>query len=190
MEMFVYLKKCFRLSGYLEFDGPNGRCIALALRLFGVLSSLHTITAAIWFVVLEPASFAEKTKSLEGAVCLGYIFSIHVILTLRRAEFFDMMELIEATVAKRSYKNCLAVAFGCGWLDFNSFLVAESGQATAITNVYTDTNDKIENMMRRAVSVGKVLFPLLIFPIMTQSYVEYYVLDRGEDAFKLTFQSS
>lgn len=107
MELFVYLKNCFRYSGFLLFNGPSAHSISLCLRLFGMLISLYTIITSLIFIVYMEAPFIEKVKSLQGAQSLGYVFSIHVIFTLRRKDFFKMMEIIEKAVEKREllWKN-------------------------------------------------------------------------------------
>lgn len=102
MDMFVLLKMCFRCSGFLEFDRPHARLIALGLRLIGILVTFYTIIAPLWFVASERAPFVEKAKSLQGAQSLGYVFSIHVIFTLYGTEFFRMMQMVEMQVLKRS----------------------------------------------------------------------------------------
>lgn len=53
------------------------------------------------FVVSEHADFIERIKSLEGVQSIGYTFAVHVILSIRRKEFIDMIESIEAAVKKR-----------------------------------------------------------------------------------------
>lgn len=102
MELFVFLKKCFRFSGYLEIDRPNAGYIALASRLLGISFALYATVTPLWIVVFEQWSLAEKNKSLEGAQANGYVFVLHIIFTLCRDDFFEMMQIIETKVLHRS----------------------------------------------------------------------------------------
>lgn len=90
-------------------------------------------------------------------------------------QIFSLKNLVMMKITKNYQKNLNLLIF--------------AGHATALSNIYSDTNDEIENMMHQVVSVSKILFPMFIFPIMAQSYIEYYAMDMGEEAFKLTFQS-
>lgn len=58
------------------------------------------------------APFIEMVKSLQGATSLGYVFSIHVLFTLRREDFFKMMEIIENAVERRKSSR-LSQDFEC-----------------------------------------------------------------------------
>lgn len=106
LEMFVYLKKCFRWSGFLKFNGPFASAIAIFLRLFGIFISLYTIVTPILFVICVPDSaLVEKAKSLQGAISLSYVLSIHVIFSFRSDAFFEMMQIIEDKAHKRMLKQ-------------------------------------------------------------------------------------
>lgn len=106
LKMFVYLKKCFRYSGFLKFKGPFASGIAIFLRLFGIFISLYTIITPILFIIyVRDSPLVEKSKSLQGAISLSYVLSIHVIFSLRSDAFFEMMQIIEDKVHKRTLKQ-------------------------------------------------------------------------------------
>lgn len=114
MELFVFLKICFRYSGYLSFNGSNAQAISIFLRLFGILSSLYVIITSMIFVIFEEAALIEIVKSFQGGGSLGYIFAIHVIFTLGRKAIFEMMNIFEKAVERRklTWNSIIRESFG------------------------------------------------------------------------------
>lgn len=69
--------------------------------------------------------------------------------------------------------------------------VASLGELDTTTKIYREANDAIEELVRK-INFGMNLgvLPAFVGPPMLQSYYEYFVLDLGASAFKLTFPAT
>lgn len=54
------------------------------------------------------------------------------------------------------------------------------------TAVYIEVNYEVEHLASKITSSAKIVFPLFVVPLLTQSYINYYVKGMGEDAFIVT----
>lgn len=157
-------KKCLRYAGFIKYDNPSGGIIAMLLCVFEFVMLWYGWLTAMWFVIMGNDTILEKSKTLQTAQGLGLTLVMQLVFIWKPSTFFDLVKVIQSKIHER--------------------------EQILKTTVYTDTNDEIEKLTQKVLSIAKIVFPLIIFPIMAQSYLDYYVNGLGADAFKFSYLAS
>lgn len=167
-------RKLLRPLGYLDQDPcqsgtpstSKGDHRTLYQRIICSIACLTITIPAFWSVIFENEVLAEKTKAMMAFICSFTNFVLYIIMLWQRHNILNMFdELQRITLARSKYP--------------------------VASTIYKNANESYTKLVRITdICMYQVTVPFFIIPTIIQSFVEYYVLHRGDQSFRLSFSVS
>lgn len=165
MDITETTKNLLRPLGYLEGNHADGKYANTIRRTFCSISCLFISLPAFWSIIFDIAAFSEKTKAVMAFICGFTNFVFYIIILWQRRHILDMFTKLQDFVRVR--------------------------ENNSLTKIYKKANESYSKLVRIAnICIFHISAPSFIFPSMVQSFIEYYVLHRGERSFRLAFYVS
>lgn len=166
MELFAGIRCLFKLAGLLPINSPNGHLISAFMQVFVVIMAIGSQMATGWYFLFEAnhKTFVDKTNSFTSLIMEFYMLEVYLILLWQLKPFLDMFESIQRKINK-----------------FESYPMA-----------YVEAYEYYEILITKKIMMPwlKTLTPLIVLPVMFQSYYLCYVTDTGPSSFKLPFPAT
>lgn len=166
MDIADTTRKLLRPLGYFEPSQSDGNFHNVRQRIICSISCLFIALPAFWCIIFEIEAFSEKTKALMAFICGFTNFVLYLIMLWQRKHIVDMFDKLQMIAVAR-------------------------GENPTLAKIFTNANESYAKLVRIAdFCMFQITVPSFIFPTMIQSYVEYFVLHRGERSFRLAFNVS
>lgn len=161
MEIFIELKRFLRYIGLLDFKSPNSHKISFFLQVIVILVLSVGLLPTLAFVQFnKDAILGERIQCLATFISYSYCLLTFAIILCRKDEFIGLITVLERTMNDRERHYA--------------------------RTVYKEMNAEVEQLSRRVkLFVCGVVTPLLMTPPMVISFFNYYVLDMGDESFRL-----